>query len=393
MAQPMGITASDVEFGEATEEQRELAWELSTQGWDSDIPVDDYIEREEYLAQLELNRDGRTQHWVLALKGYPRQVIASCQSTRRPVLISDGSGRPARQGNAYSVSHVYTSSPYRRQGMAAYLLCRLQEQMDRDSDCSVLYSDSGRKYYESLGWHPIASHQATLTLITPSPQGAPTPSTQPRTVPIQESELPDLCQRDQLRLTKTFNCLPADGKAHFALLPTYPEISWHLARSDDTDGTGDTNDTNDSNGNTPPTPPTPTPGAITLNRRTWIYWAHDWREKRLRVLRIPRACDDESEEERAGLVAPRGQDEGDVKALLEAALGEAARCGLRKVVVWNPDDAVRAACKAVSNAHPKKVKVVFEGRVHGGIPSLRWKGGRRKVSEVVWEENYGYCWV
>ncbi len=443
MAQPMSMTASDVEFDEATDEQLQIVWELPTQGWEASIPKEDYMEREKYLAQLELNRDSRTQHWVLYLKGYPRQVIASCQSTRRPVLISDGFGEPARQGHAYSVSNVYTSSPYRRQGMAAYLLCRLQVQMDLDGACSVLYSNSGPRYYDALGWKSIDSQQATLTLLSRSHLGSPTLPSPCRTVPIKESELPDLCQKDQLRLTKTFNCLPVDGKTHFTFLPTYPEISWHLARAkfdaqktqpatngtNDTDGTDNTNgingingingtngsdstghidDTNStdstshtdstddtshsstSNDTTPPLP-TLTPGAITLSRRTWILWTHDWRDKRLRILRIPRLCDDENEEVRAGLVAPREQDVDDVEALLEAAVAEADRCGLSKVVVWNPDDAVRAACKGLADKNVEGVKLVFEGCLDGGRPLVRARGGK-KVPAVVWEENYGYCW-
>lgn len=433
----MCMTASDVEFGKATDEQRQIVYELWTQGWEVPMSMEDDVEREKYLAQLELNHDSRTQHWVLYLKGYPRQVIASCQSTRRPVLVSDGSGRPARKGHAYSVCRVYTSSPYRRQGMAAYLLCRLQVQMDLDSDCSVLFSDSGEKYYATLGWKAIeTSEQATLTIIPQPSARAPTPSYGPRAVPIQASELPDLCQKDQLRLTKTFNCFPADGKTRVAFLLTYPELSWHLARdefdwrkrqlaangsdegngtngTDNTDstngtngidnangtnGTSSANSTNDTDGTSeadtndtaPPPLPTPTPGAITLSRRTWIYWSHDWRDKRLRILRIPRACDDESKEERAGLVAPRAQDVRDVAALLEAALAEADRCGLGKVVVWNPDGEVRAACKAVSNKHVEGATLVFDGRLDGGIPSLRPRLGGKE--SVVWEENYAYCW-
>ncbi|KAK4155313.1 lysine acetyltransferase [Chaetomidium leptoderma] len=400
MAQPMGLTASDMVFGEATSEQRQLAWELCGRSWAAPMSLDDYVEREQHLAEHDVNRDGRCRYWVLYLKGYPRQVIASCETTRKPVLVSDGNGQPAREGHGYAVTNVYTNPPYRRQGMAAFLLRRVQERMDADSDCSVMYSDSGRNYYASLGWSPFASRQATITLLPsyPSPPLGPqpqsptltTPSKPPQTRPLQLSDLPDLCKMDELDLTKSFDSLPADTKTHVAFLPTHPQISWHLARAEFDAGKIFPPNTTTTAATANPQR-TLTKGAITLptdGSKSWTYWSHDWRNKRLRVLRIvvrPEASSTDTP------TTTEQQRVGDVAALLEAAVAEARRWGLGRVVVWNPDDEVRAGCKSVGNASPHGVKVVFEERVAGGVPSLRWKGGKG-VRGVVWEENFGYCW-
>jgi GNAT superfamily N-acetyltransferase len=387
----MGLTASDIVFGEATAEQRRLAWELCGQSWAAPMSLGDYVEREQHLAEHDLNRDGRCRCWVLYLKGYPRQVIASCESTRKPLLISDGHGKPARGGHGYAVTNVYTNPSYRRQGMAAFLLRRLQDQMDADSDCSVLYSDSGRSYYASLGWAPFASRQATITLFpTPSPSPSssqqpqprpqtPTPTTTttllPRTRPLQTPSLSTLCETDSHHLTKTFGALPPDNKTHIAFLPTPAQITWHLARAEF--------DFHKIAPCTPLTAPDATAaliqGAITLTNTAWAYWTHEWRSKSLRVLRI--FCPGDADQQRVG----------DMAALLGAAVAEARRCGLRRVVVWNPDEEVRGACKRVGDAMLEGVKVVFEGRVDGGLPSLRWRGGGG-VKGVVWEENFGFCW-
>ncbi|KAH6854918.1 hypothetical protein B0I37DRAFT_42614 [Chaetomium sp. MPI-CAGE-AT-0009] len=384
MAQPMGLTAADMEFSEATPEQRQLSWKLCGQSWASPMSIDDYVEREQHMADHEPNRDGGCQYWVLSLKGYPRQVIASCETMRKRMLISDGGGSPAREGRGYAVANVYTNPSYRRQGMAAFLLRRVQEQMGPNSDCSVLYSDSGRSYYAGLGWAPFGSHQATLTLLPSSPSTPTQPPTNrspttPQTRPLQASQIPDLCERDQAQLTKAFNAFPADDhKTRFAFLPTHGQVSWHIARAAfdarrlfpgvDSGAT-----------------PAPVIGAITIDKSAWAVWAHDWRNKRLRVLRIVH------DGAGAGAAAAARAAEEAFAALLAAAVVEARRWGFARVVLWNPAEEVRVACKSVGNAQPEGVKVVFEDRVEGWIPSLRWNGARG-VGGIGWEEHNGYCW-
>ncbi|KAK4042479.1 hypothetical protein C8A01DRAFT_44493 [Parachaetomium inaequale] len=370
MAQPMGLTAADAEFSEATPEQRQISWKLCGQSWAAPMSMDDYVEREQHMAEHELNRDGGCRYWVLYLKGYPRQVIASCETTRKPMLISDGNGRPARSGHGYAVTNVYTNPSYRRQGMAAFLLRRVQEQMDADSDCSVLFSDSGARYYDGLGWSAFASRSATLTVL-PSSASPQQPTSQTR--PLDHSNLPRLCALDELHLTEALNSIPPDRKTRVAFLPTHPSISWHLARAE-----FDAAKIFSS-------PPTTTPitiGAITATHTAWIYWSHDWRNRLLRVLRIVRASRD------GGTADQRV---GEFAALLGAAVAEARRWGLARVVVWNPAEEIKLGCKSVGNAQPEGVKVVFEDRVEGWIPSLRWNGGRG-LEEVAWEQNNGYCW-
>ncbi|KAL1837335.1 hypothetical protein VTJ49DRAFT_3978 [Mycothermus thermophilus] len=355
MAQPLGLTASDLVFDEATPEQRLLAWELCAQSWARPMSATDYIERERQLAEHDLNRDGGCRHWVLYLKGYPRQLIASCESARRPVLISDGPGEPCRKGYGYAVTNVYTAPSYRRQGYAAYLLRCVQERMDAESDFSVLYSDSGRRYYAGLGWIPFASRQATITLLTPQspphlqiPRRLFTPVSV-KTRPLQAAELPALCEADCQHLTtRTFPSLcdaaannNHDDRTRIAFLPTHALISWHLASAEF-----------DAAKMFPASSPAskPVPGAIvTPSGRAWACWAHDWRGRRLRVLRIAHAAAEDPGAEDGGASPPRtavatAAAAADVAALLEAAVDEARRCGLRSVTVWNPDEVVRAGC-------------------------------------------------
>ncbi|KAK0613094.1 hypothetical protein B0T17DRAFT_498980 [Bombardia bombarda] len=372
MGEPMGLGISDIVFGEATPEQRQLAWQLNGAAWAPPMSLDVYVARETYLSRQELSADGRCRYWVLYLKGYPRQIVASCETTRKPVLISENG--VAREGHGYAIASVYTNPAYRRQGMAAFMLRRVQEYMDQDSDYSVLYSNIGGNYYSNLGWRVFPRKQVTLTVLPHTILGHGNRDkfalkhSQPwRIRYLRLDELPELCDIDELDLSARFDALRADGKTHVAFTPSWSQIAWQLARSEFIAGT--------MFGRTPMNK-----GAITENGRSWVYWEHDWRQTRLNVMRIVHALD-----------ASVQQRVGDIKALLEAALAEASAWGLPKVLMWNPDEETTLGCKAAGNAHPIDVKIVFEERTDTSIPGLRWAKGK-DARNTVWEDNLYYCW-
>lgn len=379
--QPMGLGPSDVVFSEATAEQRQIAWELNGASWAAPMPPDTYAAYKGHLSQRDLTKDSRCRYWVLYLKGYPRQIIASCETTRKALLISENG--VSREGFGCAIASLFTNPDYRRLGMAGCMLRRLQEQMDvDDSECSVLYSDIGKLYYATLGWKAFPSKQVTLSLL-PSPSSTPVlgPKGDDETVKrpvfrqsepdavryLQEEELNDLCEVDEMQLSAEFDQMPADGSTHIAFLPSYAQISWQLARSEFVARTLFEK--------------TPTyKGAITNDAQSWLYWGHDWREKKLKILRIVH-----------GLSTTVEQRIRNTKSLLEAALVEADTWGLPRVLVWNPDEVITRGCKAVGNAYVDDVKIVFDERADASIPSLRWSKGK-DVGDTVWESNFSYCW-
>ena len=370
MAQPLAITAADTEFCEATPEQRELAWKLNGVAWARPVPIETYVAREIHLSEQELTKDGNCKYWVLYLKGYPRQIIASCETTRKEVLISENG--VSRGGYGYGIASVYTNPDYRRQGMAATLLRHVQEAMDRDSDLSVLYSDIGRQYYSNLGWHVFPSEEVTLTYIPPtSTSSNETPAlqhTQPESIRyLRIEELRNLCDVDKRHLCARFSQIPADGASHVAFMPSFAQMSWQIARAEFVAGKL-------LNGKSPENR-----GAITSSGQAWIYWDHDWKSKKLKVLKVVTVMESSPQ-----------QRINDIRVLVEAALVEATTWGLGTVLLWNPDEETTLGCKAVGDVHPHDIDVVFDERIDDSIPSLRWADGKRK--ETVWEDNYYYCW-
>ena len=82
----------------------------------------------------------------------------------------------------------------------------------------------------------------------------------------------------------------------------------------------------------------------------------------------------------------------EVVSVLRAAQAEAHEWGLGKVVVWNPDEILKEACKVIMG---KEVEV--KNRTEGSVPCLRWNGkeggGKGEVEAgVEWLAVEKYCW-
>lgn len=350
-------------FVEASPEQRKIAWRLNGEVWAAPMSIDDYISRETYLSEQDLSREGRCTYRVLFRKGDPQHIVASCESTKKRVLIA-GRGQGFREGFGYGIASIYTNPKHRRLGMAALMLKRLQDVIDKDSDCSVLYSDIGRQYYSNLGWSVFPAEQATLYLL---PGGDFKISQPGRTKFVTKEEIRPLCDRDVADLTARFRGMADNARMHVAFVPDYAQIAWQLAREEFMARAMYKKDVQNR-------------GAITDDACSWVYWDHDWHGKKLKVQRIitPESA---SAEQRAA----------DMTALLEAALAEAKAWGLQKVLVWNPDETMTRGIKEVGNIHETDVPIIFDERSDGSIPSFRWVGGK-DVSNTVWEENFYYCW-
>lgn len=368
------LSTEDVVFTCAYGDTQRQAWRLNGEAWAAPLSIDDYINREAHLSQQDLSKDGGCTYWVLSTKHDPTHIVASCEAIKKTVFIA-GKGAGVKndfvEATAFAVASVYTNPKYRRLGMAAFMLRKLQAQLDTESECSALYSDVGKIYYASLGWNAFPSDQATVYLQT-NDFALPDP---PRTKYITFEDLPALCAQDVAALKAKFRLLSLDqSRTHIAFSPDYTQISWQLAREQFVADAMFSKKIERR-------------GAMTLDGRSWVYWDHDWRGKTLKIIRfvtLDRITSDSSmsaEEEKVW----------DLIELLRAAAVEAVAWGLKKVLIWNPDTLTTAAIKGFHNFHEEQANVIFDERMHHSIPSLRWKNGR-KFGETVWEENYYYCW-
>ncbi|KAK1982543.1 hypothetical protein LZ30DRAFT_781237 [Colletotrichum cereale] len=339
-----------VKLASATPAQREASWRLNGVSWAPPMSLEAYLARELALSKTALG-SGCT-YWVLVDPADPDHIISSCEAFAKTLLVRDPSSPAVTEEKTYAIASVYTNPTHRNHGMATRLLAGVKDAMDADSRATALYSDIGTVYYSRMGWAVYPSLQVSLipddaSVLRP-PQGL---------TYLAADDVPAFCDRDVDLLRKKLANLPADGKTHAAFAPSGEQMLWHFAR--------DAFMARELVGRD-----VVRRGAATADGKAWLYWDHDFRENKLKVLRVG------------------GDPDADVTALLHAAVLEAADWGLAKVLVWNPDDGVSASAKRVSDRSEGAVRVVFDERSDGSIPSLRWKGD----GELVWEDNEYYAW-
>lgn len=358
------ITKADVVFTEATPQQRILCWELNGASWAPPMTIAQYVGRETALSETALSTNGGTKYFVLHPKNKPDTIVSACEVTSKRALVTDSSSGTTREVAAYSIASVFTNPLFREHGMASHMLRKVQEAVDATTEFGALYSDIGRVYYTRLGWKDFRSPQVLLVLDDALPAAYPED-----VVLLNAVEVVPLCERDVETVKSRFQRLAesGDGKTHVAFLPTPEQLAWHFTRDAYVCKTLLGREVVHR-------------GAKTEDGTAWIYWDHDLREKKLKVLRIVTREEDGLEKQR-----------GDVKKLLLAALAEAREWGLPKVLVWNPTTEVAEVTTGIWRELGPNVQVTFEEREDGSIPSLRWNDGKG-LEEVVWESNEYYAW-
>lgn len=299
---------------------------------------------------------------VLHDKNDPEVIVSACEVTAKKLLVADADG--CRVVDAYGLASVFTAPQFRERGMASHLLRRVQEDVDATTQCGALYSDIGRDYYTRLGWRDFKTPQVMFRLQ--SGFKAPTVSDVQL---LEESDVAELCENDICALTLKFQRLAEsnDGRTHISFLPSFVQCSWHFTRDAYVSKVMAGREVKYR-------------GARTADGRSWLYWDHDLREKKLKVQRIVTSDKDEPDKRAA-----------DIKVLLKAALVETHDWNLPALLVWSPGKEVVTAASEVWCDAGEKLQLILEERQDGSIPSLRWKGGK-DVGEVVWEENEYFSW-
>ena len=370
MSSAVPITTADVVFAEATPEQRTISWELNGASWAPPMTLAEYIGRETTLANTSLSANRGTRYYALHLKSDPLVVVSACEVTIKRALVADKGG--VREVVAYSIASVFTAPAHRGHGLAAHLLRCVQKAVDTElnAECGVLYSDIGRKFYTALGWKDFGSPQLTLKLEARY-TALPRPDGEPEVALLSSDDVAPLCEKDVALQRQRFETLAAEAaedKTHVAFIPSHTQMAWHFAR--DAYVAGVMCDGRE----------VVYRGAKTVDGASWLYWDHDLRERKLKVLRI------------VVTTSSAAQATADVKSLLRAALAEASSWNLPKVLVWGPSSSACVAATQLWQEAGDTLQILLDERQDGSIPSLRWKGDKAPGAAVVWEDNDYFAW-
>ncbi|KAK7426521.1 hypothetical protein QQZ08_006980 [Neonectria magnoliae] len=353
----------DLVFERATQDQQITEhFDQNAQVQAPPLSLSAYMVNQHKLASTAAAK-GNTAYWVLRMPQNPLALISSCTTYMRDAIITTGQG--TRKTKAAIITDVFTHPEYRMRGMAKMLLTKLRNQMDRDefgsADFSVVYGEGHTDWLRGLGWKPIPATQLRISLGQLKLE-------ERKYVPgakfLGYMEEPNLISKDvntsKLRLSGY-----RDQKTHVQVLPTDQLLRWHQIRSR-------LCSQHISRGKTA----LETHGARSyVGQPAWMWWVHDYRARRLCIVRL--------------YVARRKGMEDGLRALLEAAVVEASLCGLREVVIWQPSEQVIQAAAKLSEAYGQGM-CVSQGERLEMIPYLRWRGGEDR--DVILEELEYYGW-
>ncbi|CAJ2502044.1 Uu.00g048970.m01.CDS01 [Anthostomella pinea] len=427
-----------------TEAEKRQIWTLNHGEWGGALTLQEYHDREPYLATIPLAARGGMAHWILTTTteteekeaAESRPVLASCESLRKRVLYVPAAGSSGgeevrdgdvREGVGYGVASVYTYPERRGRQYAGRMLselgpalrtwprhqARLQdpngsstgeqkaqpdgkgaEGQEEEAICSALWSDIGKQFYAKKGWAAFPSVHAEFSAST---VGEEEEGTTQVTTPITYDTLPTLCADDERVIRRQLvDTAHATGRTAMAFAPDHDALRWHLFRDDFIAALV-----------YPDRGPSDVRGAVAVisgdgeeGGRVWAIWTRNYHSKTpaetrdkntLYILRL--VIESPASSPISTTTTTTDQDPNPAllsafESVLQKARHEARRWDCGKIDVWNPTPAVRQLIERSGLAHR------WVDRDTASVPSLMWYGGPEATSsgEVEWVASEKYCW-
>ena len=359
---------SEIIYSRATSPQITALHREKAVHWAGRMSMKDYMEVAKAQFKLILYQKQRYPSWfVLFPKGSPHAVLSSCVVYLRDTLINTGEGPYV--GKAAMIAEVFTHVKARRQGLATYLLKRVQETLDQKrtdrAAFSVVWSDADTTLASRLGWKPMPLSQLRMVVKRDAPKREDdlciTYCEGASVVKHLASMDVDMCMR------RSSGARERNG-ALVQILPSNETMLWHMYRNSRISAALKTNVECKRLGCLLQSDERP-------EHRVLLWFFPDFSARRLY---IGRAMSSRKSEEMEGIL----------KAALVAAMAEARRCKFEEAILWDPD---RSWCEAASQLVWEQQAIIYHERVTDQVPCLRWQNGLEK--EVDWQgrQRYTYC--
>lgn len=356
----------------------EQTWRLNGSEWRGFLSEDSYYDREIYLGEAELTRDGRATPWVLTSSKLPvyedgsRPLLASCETLLKNAYVAkDGK---VEKILSHGIGSVHCRPEYRGRGYAVKMISELSKKLDTWQQLkdnrgrfSVLYSDIGPNYYAKHGWKPFPSTHINLKPINAMHYDRLRSQHQlPEVQDLRLQDLDTLPMTAELEHKLTTKSKANPNKTFVAFRPDEAVFEWHFRREQflaeilgreqpDIKGAIDKET-----------------GIALIWARTYSAESAGWHLSILYV-HIPHT------------VQSKDQARLKLAALLLRAQREADKWDLEAgVETWDPNDDVVAAAMMITG----DVQIVSRDQEH--ICSLKWNG--LETDEVVWLANERYAW-
>jgi hypothetical protein len=383
--------SSDLVLRSPTADECVTIWNNTSAEWLDSLTIPLYIEESLFLTTVPLARNGGMATWVLVHKDLPpgkRQILCSCESFWKHSLTSDAGGK-VNDNVVHGIASVFCPVPYRRRGYAGRMMQELAKELytwQTDGlPCvgTTLYSDIGKEYYSKLGW----LSNITNSHVEFQPKTGPWPSS---VKAVLESDLEDLCKRDEVIIRSQMAKPTADFETRFTIIPNLAHAGWHIGKEDFA--------TQHLFGKPPSAK-----GAIAgpPGSQVWATWArryygrHDAEETSnvLYILRLVMELDETAtrlpSDSTKILIQDVYKEQAQyLKAVLQAAQVEAAKWKLDVIKLWDPTPLV------LDLLAQSGMEYVIRERQEDSIASLLWYNheGGIDSNSPFWVNNEHYAW-
>lgn len=364
-------TSPNLYLTQPTLQESESIWNTTFAEWGDALTLPQFLEESLHVTTIPLAKDGGMVPWALVDKTLPieqRTVLSSCEIIRKKALFADGLGGVS-DSIVFGIASVFCDPALRHRGYGTRLMHEvakmLREERAKDETVlgSILYSDIGKEFYSSFGWHAVPNNKHL--------QFEPRACTALRTTPLFAPDIQALCHADEQAVR---NSMRARRKAGLMVLPDHDHMRWHHGKEEFVGPV--------VMGQKPMVK-----GAIigTLGSRTWAIWTHRFYDSpsspssgnTLYILRFVVEGEGVLRDEKMRVLYER-----QVKAVLEAALQEAEEWKLTNVQLWDPSLLVRELVEGTGVEYGE-----VDREEHIGC--LLWFG----EEEVEWIGNEHYAWL
>lgn len=327
-----------------TPEECITIWTNTSTAWKDSLTFPAFMKESLFLTTVPLAKDSGMTNWILVDKNLPpgqRPILCSCESFRKRSLVSDTDGNVS-DTIIHGIASVFCQVSYRGRGYAARMMKELAEVLrhwQTDSNrCvgSILYSDIGKSYYSTFGWHSTPTNSHLVFQPSKSP-------TQLLARLIPEKDLAQLCKKDELMIRKDMATPAKRMRKCVSVIPDLDHMLWHIRKEDF--------GCDFLFGKVPFAK-----GAIAgqPGNQIWVIWTHRYYshpdssvgDNTLYILRLVFENADMDSNSNSYLdlekkAALRSDQVDNLRAILEAARDEAAHWKLDDVKLWHPTPAVQ----------------------------------------------------
>ncbi|KAF0512855.1 gnat family acetyltransferase [Gigaspora margarita] len=314
------IEHQDLVLVEATPEQARITNRNSYMDWGYPLlTIDEYIEREEILANNEFTSEN-FKVWILVskkcnlLNDTEPTIFSQCETFKLKALITLSSGQ-IQEVIGYYIGSLFTPPQYRHKGYATKLMELLNDKLrfEYKAKFSYLHSAIGSDFYSRLGWR-IFPHKEIKFKV--DDRFSTSLKHSELIIAINESNLETIINKDCEFIRKDLKKL---NKKSMAILPTKPAFDWLFQKTKlYSKFYADTNDPRQF-------------GAMILNKKKesineneellerFILWNHDFMYNQLFIIRF------------------RSDSPYTTRLLIQQAMQEASKFQFKQIILWNPD--------------------------------------------------------